>query len=266
MSEAAWHQPIKWDREAAALQVRQRVFCASMGDVFENRKDLIPHRMRLLQLIADTPNLDWLLLTKRVHLVRRQLPKGYELPKNVWLGATVENQEVADKMIDYLLEFESPSVRFLSCEPLLGHIDLSEFLNRPEGSPKLDWVIAGGESGPGSRPMNPAWPLSLMEQCTEAGVNFHFKQWGNWAPVSLVPGLVKRSTKTQDFGTGESKVSVAHVGKGNAGRTLAGQHWDEFPATRTENVTPVVLPQEISPTARPSRRHGAFPIRAARAA
>lgn len=238
LSDNAWKQPIKWDRDAAAAQVRQRVFCASMGDVFENRQDLIPHRMRLLQLIADTPNLDWLLLTKRIHLVRKLLPKGYELPANVWLGATVENQEVADKMVRYLLAFESPSVRFLSCEPLLGPIDLGAFLNRPEGSPSLDWVIAGGESGFGARPMDPAWPLALQEQCAEAGVAFHFKQWGNWAPVSLVPSLVKRSTPTQVFGNGESEVSVANIGKGNAGRTLAGQHWDEFPETRAENVTP----------------------------
>ncbi len=237
LSDNAWKQPIKWDRDAAALQVRQRVFCASMGDVFENRKDLIPHRMRLLQLIDDTPNLDWLLLTKRIHLVRKLLPKGYELPTNVWLGATVENQEVADKMIRYLLEFESPSVRFLSCEPLLGPIDLRPFLNRPEGSPSLDWVIAGGESGGGARPMDPAWPLALQKQCEEAGVAFHFKQWGNWAPVSLVPSLVKRSTPIRVFGNGESTVSVANIGKGKAGRTLAGQHWDEFPETRTENVT-----------------------------
>ncbi|WP_421955795.1 phage Gp37/Gp68 family protein [Polaromonas sp.] len=237
LSDDTWKQPIKWNRDAAASQVRQRVFCASMGDVFENRKDLIPHRMRLFELIDATPNLDWLLLTKRIHLVKKLLPKGYELPANVWLGATVENQEVADKMIRYLLEFESPSVRFLSCEPLLGPIDLGAFLNRPEGSPSLDWVIAGGESGFGARPMDPAWPLALQEQCAEAGVAFHFKQWGNWAPVSLVPSLIKKSTQIQVFGNGESEVSVANIGKGNAGRTLAGQHWDEFPETRTENET-----------------------------
>ena len=237
IGDDTWKQPIKWNKEAAALQVRQRVFCASMGDVFENRKDLISHRMRLLQLIEATPNLDWLILTKRIHLARKQLPKGYELPANVWLGATVENQEVADKMIKYLLEFESPSVRFLSCEPLLGPIDLRAFLNRPEGSPSLDWVIAGGESGFGARPMDPAWPLALQEQCAEAGVAFHFKQWGNWAPVSSVePSLLKRSTPIQVLGDGESRVLVANIGKSKAGRTLAGQHWDEFPEARIENV------------------------------
>lgn len=74
-----------------------------MADVFENRADLIPHRLRLLELIARTPQLDWLLLTKRNHLVKKQLPKGYEFPSNVWLGTTVENQAEADKRVRHLL-------------------------------------------------------------------------------------------------------------------------------------------------------------------
>jgi protein gp37 len=100
-----------------------------MADVFENREDLREPRLRLLNLIAETPNLDWLLLTKRIHLVRKQLPVGYEFPRNVWLGATVENQASANKRIKHLLQFSSPSVRFLSCEPLLSAIDLSDFLH-----------------------------------------------------------------------------------------------------------------------------------------
>ena len=128
-TDAHWKEPLKWNKEAGEANSRRRVFCASMADVFENRNDLIPHRKRLLELIAQTPNLDWLLLTKRIHLVKRQLPKGYEFPRNVWLGATVENQE-AVKRIKYLLEFESPSVRFLSCEPLLSAIDIQKYLVR----------------------------------------------------------------------------------------------------------------------------------------
>ncbi|MFM7332780.1 MAG: DUF5131 family protein, partial [Brachymonas sp.] len=77
-SDTHWNEPLKWNREAGEEGVRRRVFCASMADVFENRPDLIAHRMRLLKLIEATPFLDWLLLTKRIHLVKKQLPKGYE--------------------------------------------------------------------------------------------------------------------------------------------------------------------------------------------
>ena len=118
-SDAHWKEPLRWNREAEAEGVRRRVFCASMADVFENRDDLIEARQRLFDLIDDTPHLDWLLLTKRIHLVKKLLPKDYILPKNVWLGTTVENQKVANKHIKYLLEFDTPSVRFLSCEPCL---------------------------------------------------------------------------------------------------------------------------------------------------
>lgn len=229
--EAHWKEPLKWDREAASEKTRRRVFCASMADVFENRPDLIDARHRLLDLIAETPNLDWLLLTKRIHLVRKQLPKGYEFPKNVWLGTTVEDQATAKKRIKYLLEFSSPSVRFLSCEPLLSALDLSEYLVRNEKGNRVDWVIAGGESGPRSRPMDPAWPSALQRQCAKAKVPFHFKQWGHWAPIEYVADILKKSTPIHVIRTDGSEVSVAAIGKGKAGRILAGKHWDQFPRT-----------------------------------
>jgi protein gp37 len=227
-SDAHWKEPLKWNREAEADGVRRRVFCASMADVFENRKDLMPHRLRLLELIKSTPHLDWLLLTKRIHLVKRQLPRGYTFPSNVWLGATVENQD-AVKRIKYLLEFDSPSVRFLSCEPLLSEIDVREYLIRGDKGTRIDWVIAGGESGAGARPMNPAWPLSLKEQCAKARVPFHFKQWGHWAPIEQVVEFVTKSTKIEVIHYGKDAVSLAAIGKGKAGRELAGRHWDQFP-------------------------------------
>ena len=224
-----WNEPLKWNKEAGEEGIRRRVFCASMADVFENRPDLVEHRLRLLKLIEQTPNLDWLLLTKRIHLVRKQLPKGYAFPKNVWLGATVETQDAANKRIEYLLEFDSPSVRFLSCEPMLGPIDLSQFLKRKPGSAKLDWVIAGGESGHGSRPMNPAWPQALLKQCSEAGVAFHFKQWGEYAPIEQVSDMLKKSTPIIVFDRGGNEIEMARIGKGKAGRTLSERHWDQFP-------------------------------------
>lgn len=231
-SDAHWKEPLRWNRDAQTEGERRRVFCASMGDVFENRADLIDARQRLFDLIDVTPHLDWLLLTKRIHLVKKLLPKGYELPRNVWLGTTVENQRVADKHIKYLLEFESPSVRFLSCEPLLGPLDLGRYLKKGDNGTRVDWVIAGGESGSNARPMDPEWPTALQRQCRKARVPFHFKQWGHWAPLEMMSDLVTRRTAIQIFQEGQREVSVAALGKTKTGRQLAGRIWDEFPSTR----------------------------------
>lgn len=228
---AHWNEPLKWNREATADGVRRRVFCASMADVFENRKDLMPHRLRLLELIEKTPQLDWLLLTKRIHLVRKQLPKGYEFPRNVWLGATVENQSAVSKRLEYLVDFKTPSVRFLSCEPLLGPLDIRKYLVRGTLGTRVDWVIAGGESGAGSRAMEPAWPLALQRQCVDAGVPFHFKQWGHWAPLEQVADVLTKSTPIQVLRRDGTEISLAGIGKGKAGRSLAGKFWDQFPRT-----------------------------------
>lgn len=227
--DSHWKEPLKWNADAVAQGVRKRVFCASMADVFENRADLIPHRLRLLDLIARTPQLDWLLLTKRIHLVKKQLPKGYVFPSNVWLGTTVENQAEADKRVRHLLDFATPAVRFLSCEPLLGPLDLRRFLTRNQAGVRVDWVIAGGESGHGSRPMEPQWPDELRKQCTSARVAFHFKQWGHWAPVELAMDALTKRTVIHIVKQGDLEIQLAAVGKGKAGRVLGGRHWDQFP-------------------------------------
>jgi protein gp37 len=227
MSDAHWSQSLAWNREAETGGVRYRVFCASMADVFEDRPDLVPHRLRLLKLIDATPNLDWLLLTKRPHLIKRLLPRGYDFPSHVWLGTTVEDQIAADKRPKHILEYESPAVRFLSCEPLLGPVDIRRHLGRGRNGVGIDWVIVGGESGHGARPMNPEWAESVLEQCQDAGVPFLFKQWGNWAMLNQV-GDTKRKVieiRRQDG----SFVEMANVGKHAAGRSLNGQEWLEFP-------------------------------------
>lgn len=227
--DAHWKEPLKWNAEAAAQGIRKRVFCASMADVFENRPDLVPHRQRLLDLIDQTPHLDWLLLTKRIHLVKKQLPKGYKFPSNVWLGTTVENQAEANKRIRHLLEFSTPAVRFLSCEPLLGPLDLEAFLVKNENGIRVDWVIAGGESGPGARPMEPQWPEDLRKQCSAAKVAFHFKQWGHWAPVELAADSITKKTIVHIVRQGDREIKLAAVGKAKAGRMLGGKQWDQFP-------------------------------------
>lgn len=186
---------------------RRRVFCASLADVFDNEVD--PQwRDNLFDLIEQTPNLDWLLLTKRIGNVGNMLPVPFDFARlypNVWLGITVVNQAEADRDIPKLLAVPA-RVRFVSIEPMLGPIDLTHALMKccgsfvpghvgdglmqpphpPEccGDPvfldDLHWVIAGGESGPHARPSHPDWYRSLRDQCAAAGVPFLFKQWGEW--------------------------------------------------------------------------------------
>lgn len=239
-SEANWRLPVRWDRAAERDGVRRRVFCASMADVFEDRPDLEEPRARLWDLIAATPHLDWLLLTKRPENVRGMVPRRWafgvrtineegstvepcEWPVNVWVGTTVEDQKRADERVPHLLDVPAP-VRFLSCEPLLGPVDLSAWLDR------LGWVIAGGESGHGSRPSHPDWFRSLRDQCQQAGVPFFFKQWGEWGPaidhLDTAPGTTLARAVSWNGPEGEA---VAPVGKKAAGRLLDGRTWDEVP-------------------------------------
>lgn len=198
-SAANWNKPRAWNRKAAAEGQRYRVFCASLADVFDNHKSIEPElRADLWKLIRETPHLDWLLLTKRPQNIAKMLPYSWGDGgwHNVWLGTTVENQTEADRRIPALLSVPA-RVRFLSCEPLIGPVDLTKVDPkiyaatgnaltgrwRWEGGPVrnewrgLDWVITGGESGPDYRPADPDWFRHLRDQCKAAGVPFLFKQW-----------------------------------------------------------------------------------------
>jgi len=172
--EKHWREPLAWNAAAQRAGERRRVFCASMADVFEDHPALPPERARLWSLIEATPNLDWLLLTKRIENVASMVPWGSEWPENVWTGCSVENQEWADRRIPILLELPAV-VRFLSVEPMIGPVDLHRWLRRD--SLRL-WVINGGESGHGARRMDPEWARSLLAQCATAGVPYLFKQTG----------------------------------------------------------------------------------------
>lgn len=206
-SIANWGKPIRWDKEAAAAGVRRRVFCASLADVFDNE---VPAAWRedLWELIEDTPNLDWLLLTKRIGNAKGMLPANWDggYP-NVWLGASIVNQAEADRDIPKLLAVRA-LIHFLSCEPLLGPINLrrivlakelelsnTEFevrkINLTIDATKgcnsfkwapLDWVIVGGESGHHARPMELEWVDSLRSQVAGTDTSFFFKQGSqaNW--------------------------------------------------------------------------------------
>lgn len=218
-----WQEPLAWNASAAAAGQRHRVFSGSMCDVCEatGSAELDVPRERLWDLIDQTPNLDWVLVTKRPENMPTLAPSAWSTgwPKNVWAIATVENQAVAFSRILSLLRVPSV-VRGLSIEPMLGPVDLRNFRfdvdsvsTRWDSLTVLDWIIVGGESGPNARPMHPEWVRSLRDQCQEAGVPFFFKQWG---PVAAgrtldgheytdVPVLMSRIEKTAEETERESK-------------------------------------------------------------
>ena len=272
-SAANWRKPLAWSRDAAEFyaqhQRRQRVFCSSLADVFDNQVD-DEWRRDLATLILMTPALDWLLLTKRIGNAARMLTDMFpaSVPEHVWVGATVVNQEEADRDIPKLLATPA-HVRFLSMEPLLGPVDVEDFLHlehphctgfvpspryepgycdrcaghesdpihtNPQG--KVDWVIVGGESGPGARPMHPGWVRALRDQCVAAGVPFLFKQWGEWAPTDDHPPSPSPKLRwearvfidSDERGNQRRGPEVVRIGKKAAGRLLDGREWNEVTA------------------------------------
>lgn len=161
---------------------------------------------------------------------------------NIWLGVTAENQEQADKRIPILLQIPAAK-RFVSVEPMLGAVDILKDPRWFWAGSGLDWVICGGESGPGARPMHPNWVRILRDQCQAAGVPFLFKQWGEWLSVEQVVGETMmyhvcaskhcylgangeiNENRWDDYGFHD----LAKVGKKKAGRLLDGRLWDEYP-------------------------------------
>ena len=266
-SEAYWKQPLKWDRAAArdawelkttgrvtdesgeAIEWhRPRIFCGSLCDWLDDEVP-VEWLADLLDLIRRTPNLDWLLLTKRPKLwtqrIDRQVllrlemmkePATAELrewlvawlngtpPANVWIGTTVEDQARADERIPALLKIPA-RVRFLSVEPMLGPVRIDFSVRIKEESctqSPIDWVICGGESGPKARPMHPAWARSLRDQCAAAKVPFLFKQHGEWWPAGarIIEGKEMVMMGNE---------AMYRVGKRAAGRLLDGREHNEFP-------------------------------------
>lgn len=221
-----WGEPLLWNKEAEALGERRRVFCASMADVGERLPGETGERMdaerrRLVKLIARTPWLDWLLLTKRPQNLPTVFPEygRFAWPENVWLGTTAGDQAGLEKRGKYLVQLHAP-VLFISHEPALGPLDLGPWLHAgrcraispaPDrfrcgqradhegnhyalaessapwfGKVQIDWVITGGESGGKHvvRPYDPAWAESVIAQCLAAGAAPFVKQMGS-NPVGL---------------------------------------------------------------------------------
>jgi protein gp37 len=215
-------EPARWNRAAATAGQRHRVFVSSMCDVFErHRLAEVNHMMDckrarfFTEIVPNCLSLDFLLLTKRPHDILRLVPSSWHenWPSNAWVGTTVEDQQRAEQRLPHLLAIPAP-VRFISAEPLLGPIDVGPWIAG------LDWVIAGGESGPRARPSQVDWVRSLRDQTKAANKVFFFKQWGNWAPSTGAAGPLAR-LRTKDS------------------RTLDGRTWDEVPTARVTRPTVV---------------------------
>lgn len=151
------------------------------------------------------------------------------IPQMSGWARLIEYQESADKHVKYLLKFTKPAVRFLSCEPLLGPVDIRRYLEPGINGVRIDWVIVGGESEQGARPMNPEWAESLRDQCRGAGVPFLFKQWGSWGVTGQTVGTASKRKTTELLRHDGTPVQMISVGKKAAGRLLAGRKYTQFP-------------------------------------
>jgi protein gp37 len=186
-SEANWRKPLKWAKDARGTGKRPKVFCASLADVFDNQ---VPEEWRadLWALIYKTPELDWLLLTKRPENIAKMCPANNDVAnevrkrigidywpwRNVWLGTTAEDQHHYDRRLPILKQTQAV-VHFISYEPAIGPISIVW------GKP--DWLICGGESGGGARPMDLAWAREARDQCAASGIAYFFKQTTNKGPI-----------------------------------------------------------------------------------
>jgi protein gp37 len=166
-SQENWKMPLRWAKKANGH--RPRVFCASLADWLDNKAPR-SWRDELAQLIHDTPNLDWLMLTKRIENFDKLAPwRRHDVPSHVWIGVTCENQEWFDRRYKYLDDINA--IRFISYEPALGPLKV--------GAARPDWIICGGESGPGARLMKPKWVRTLRDECANLGIAFFLKQIGS---------------------------------------------------------------------------------------
>lgn len=253
-----WNDPLRWQRQAEKDGDRPFVFCASLADIFDNQVD--PQwRADAFEVMRKTPRLVYLLLTKRPQNIVKLAEAAGGLPRNAAIGTTIEDQKRTNINVPALIEAKyilKPAFAFLSCEPLLGPIDLEYpagiwpkgppmccsgigssgeqscgCMGRPIDPPLIwgiDWVITGGETDQGghkARPSHPDWFRSLRDQCVAAGVPFHHKQNGEWVSVSEVAGPGEHF-KFDDGAT------VRRIGKKLSGRTIDGVTHDAFPEVR----------------------------------
>jgi protein gp37 len=262
--KSVWDDLARCQKLAAAAGEVHRVFVGSMMDIFEKPMPLVDgkgNRAIVNGVAIDTddlrnalfesislglyPNLLFLFLTKRPSNINKYIPESWKEnpPENVMFGCSPVNQATADKLIPQLLELKGK--RFLSCEPLLGPIEFSDVTKRSDAVMQLgkkslngiDWLIVGGESGHGARPMHPDWARSIRDQCKYAGVPFFFKQWGEWIDFENMPSEYQLKLKRGEANHRIVNIELnppfiytAHLlGKKAAGRLLDGQEYSELP-------------------------------------
>lgn len=236
-SERNRNRPYAWNKKAQENGQVQTVFTASLADVFEDyRNESVPQftmdawRAELFAKMEATPWLVWLVLTKRPENVSHMVPsdwlggstpyKGW--PSNVWLGFSAEDQSNFDYRIESALAIPTP-VLWVSAEPLLGKINMTDYLDSGE----ISWVIAGGESGPKARPMHSDWACTLQYQCEIYDVPFFFKQWGEWVNIDELPdGVVYENAAVHYW---PDLTPSWRVGRKKAPKTLKGIQYLEFP-------------------------------------
>lgn len=163
-----WNEPLRWNKAATKAGQKEKVFCSSMCDVFEDHETVIQELKKLWPLIQKTPSLEWQLLTKRPERVLQSLPPDWgEGYPNVWIGATIENNDYVDRA-DHLRAIPA-KVKFVSYEPACGPLDKLNLTG-------IDWLIFGGESGPGYRQHDPQWARDIRDRCKQEKVAFFYKQ------------------------------------------------------------------------------------------
>lgn len=216
-------QPLRWKKP-------RMIFVNSMSDLFHPQvSDWVIYR--LFEVMRDAPHHTFQILTKRPERARKFFERNWALTQtpgisfgggfiglplpNVWIGVSVEHQQVVERRLQSLMWIPA-AVRFVSCEPLLSAVELMPYLDGSWADPvskfNLDWVIAGGESGPNARPMRPYWARSLRDDCLKSQVPFFFKQWGRWMPMPGEPDRLIASPQN------EHDIPL-----------LDGRAWTEFP-------------------------------------
>lgn len=256
-----FNKPRRWQKEVEAGKrkgIDRLVFTSSWTDFFNPEAD--SWRAEEWQIMRECPGLIFQVLTKLIDRVEGHLPPFWdEIKDRVWMGTTAGYQPALDWAAPYLLKIDA-GVRFLSCEPLLGDLDLLKSISRPDvwnflhpdhdyrlaftlDKCSFDWIIGGGESGPKARPTHPEWARSLRDQCQAADVPFFWKQWGAWYPLSQeeksecapLVGSVVHNPKQYTSIDGEQ---FERLGKKKSGRLLDGVEWSQFPLHR--------LPEQIA--------------------
>jgi protein gp37 len=247
-------QPLRWRRP-------RKIFVNSMSDLF-HEKVQDNQIAAIFRVMTEAKRHTFQILTKRASRMCEYFKEPrpwtrYPLP-NVWLGVSVEDQKTADERIPLLLQTPA-AVRWVSYEPALGPVDFSAWPKRvwlrvvgDDGAAdrgRIDWLVAGGESGPGARPVHPQWIRAARDQCMEAGVPFFFKQWGEWLNTSQLRSafsdaeldrITFQHVRREPEG-GKPNAGLAdlyfRVSKKRAGHLLDGIPWQEFPAVHREPFT-----------------------------